>query len=130
MEQSKQAKNLPTVETLEAIGDAFNRHDLEGVMSFFADDGVFYSTSGPEAFGTRYEGREAVQAFFAGMFKHIPDIRFEATHNWVSGNMGCSQWHCTGTRPDGGRMDWWGLDVFTFRDGKVISKDSYFKQRT
>ncbi|TME31098.1 MAG: nuclear transport factor 2 family protein, partial [Chloroflexi bacterium] len=31
----------PSVETLQAITDAFNRHDLDAIMEFFADDAAF-----------------------------------------------------------------------------------------
>lgn len=37
-----------TVETLKAFLDAFNRHDLDDIMSFFADDCVLYMPRGPE----------------------------------------------------------------------------------
>jgi hypothetical protein len=42
---------MPTVSTLQAITDAFNRHDLDAIMSFFADDAVFLSPRGPEPVG-------------------------------------------------------------------------------
>jgi ketosteroid isomerase-like protein len=31
-------KRSVSVETLEAIADAFNAHDLDAIMEFFADD--------------------------------------------------------------------------------------------
>jgi len=129
MEQLKRGEELPTVETLEAICDAFNRHDLDGVMAFFAEDGVFDTPAGPEIYGGRHAGKAAVRAAFADLFAKVPDIHWEGARNWVSGNMGCSQWRRTGTQADGTRLDWLGLDIFTFRDGQVISKDTYFKIR-
>ncbi len=120
-------EQLPTVELLEAICDAFNRHDLEGVMSFFADDGVFDKPAGPEIHGARVSGKEKVRAEFAALFDAVRDLHWEGTANWVSGNMGCSQWRRTGTGKSGEKTDWLGCDLFTFRDGKIIKKDSYFK---
>lgn len=128
MEQLKpKEEQLPTIELLEAIGDAFNRHDVDGVMSFFADDGVFDKPAGPEIHGTRISGKEQVRAEFAALFQAVPDLRWEGTANWVSGNMGCSQWRRTGTSKSGEKTDLLGCDLFTFRDGKIIKKDSYFK---
>jgi ketosteroid isomerase-like protein len=128
MEQLKtQQGQLPTVELLEAICDAFNRHDLDGVMSFFADDGAFDKPAGPDIWGERHSGREAVRAEFAALFEAIPDLRWESTANWVSGDKGCSEWRRSGTAKSGERQDWMGCDLFTFRDGKIIKKDSYFK---
>lgn len=129
MEQLKPETTLPTVEILEAIGAAFNRHDLDGIMAFFAEDGVFDMPGGPDIWGTRHTGKAAIRASFAELFEKIPDIHWEGTNNWVSGEMGCSQWRRTGTMADGTRFDCMGLDIFTFREGKVISKDSYFKDR-
>ncbi len=128
MEQLKPKEaSPPTVEVLEAIGAAFNRHDLDGVMSFFADDGVFDKPAGSEINGQRISGKEAIRAEFAALFEAIPDLHWEGIDNWVSGNKGCSEWHRTGTTTAGERQDWLGLDLFTFRDGMVIRKDSYFK---
>ena len=128
MEQLKaQEDNSATIELLEAIGDAFNSHDADAVAGFFAEDGEFDKPNGPDIWGERFAGKEVIRAEFAALFEAIPDINWEPTANWVSGNMGCSQWRRTGTTSSGERQDWLGCDLFTFRDGKVIRKDSYFK---
>ena len=54
-----------TTELLQAFADAWNRHDVDAIMSFMTDDCVFESSSGPDVCGTRYAGREAVRAGFA-----------------------------------------------------------------
>ena len=38
-----------SVATLKAVLDAFNRHDLEGVLQFFADDCVLEMPRGPDS---------------------------------------------------------------------------------
>ena len=73
------------------------------------------------------ESEKELHAEFAALFEAIPDLHWEPLANWVSGHMGCSQWHRTGTTKTGERRDWLGCDLFTFRAGKVIKKDSYFK---
>jgi ketosteroid isomerase-like protein len=120
---------MVTVETLEAIADAFNRHDTDGVMSFFADDAVFETPRGPEACGRRLVGTDQVREGVAARFAGIPDVHYgEATH-FVSGDRGVSEWTLTGTTPDGERLELRGCDLWTFRGGKVIRKDSYWKLR-
>jgi hypothetical protein len=42
-------------------------------------------------------------------------------------NTGMSKWTLTGTRRDGQRIEVRGCDFYTFRDGKVTRKDSYWK---
>jgi sulfur-carrier protein len=49
------------VATLRAVLDGFNRHDLEAIMSHFADDCVFESPRGPERWGRRFVGKEEVR---------------------------------------------------------------------
>lgn len=116
-----------TVALLEAIGDAFNRHDVDGIMSFFADDGVFDQPVGGDIWGHRCSGKAEIRQAFATLFANIPDIHWEPIRNWVSGDMGCSEWRRTGTTSSGEKQDWQGCDLFTFRNGLVIKKDSYFK---
>jgi ketosteroid isomerase-like protein len=61
----------PTVSTLQAISDAFNRHDLDAIMAFFADDAVFDSPRGPDPHGRRFEGKLAVRQGLAARFSGI-----------------------------------------------------------
>ena len=50
-----------SVETLEAITDAFNAHDLDAIMEFFADDCSLDMPRGPEPWGERFMGKAAVR---------------------------------------------------------------------
>jgi taurine dehydrogenase small subunit len=117
-----------TVEMLAAFGEAWNRHDVDGIMTFMADECAFETTAGPEACGKRYEGRERVRQAFARVFAMFPDAHFGNARHFVSGERGLSEWRFTGTR-DGVKVEVDGCDVFTFRDGKIAVKSSYFKQR-
>ena len=51
-----------TTEILQAFADAWNRHDVDALMSFMTEDCVFEASAGPDVCGTRYAGREAVRA--------------------------------------------------------------------
>ena len=42
-----------TVETLRAVLDGFNRHDVDAIMEFFTDDAVFESPRGSDRWGRR-----------------------------------------------------------------------------
>jgi len=118
---------MASVEMLEAITDAFNRHDADAVMSFFTGDCVFETPRGPEPCGRRLVGAEAVREGVAARFAGIPDVHYgEGTH-WVLDDRGVSEWTLTGTTTDGERLELRGCDLWTFRDGKVVKKDSYWK---
>ena len=112
---------------LEAIADAFNQHDADAVMSFLTDDCVFETPRGPEPCGRRLVGKDAVREGVAARFAGIPDVHYGDGTHWVLGDRGVSEWTLTGTTTDGQRLELRGCDLWTFRDGKVLKKDSYWK---
>jgi len=120
-----------TTKDLDAFFEAgWNGHDVDRLMTFMTDDCVFESTAGPEACGTRHVGRERVRAAFARVFAVVPDAHFGAARHFVSGDRGLSEWLFTGTGADGRPVEVNGCDVFTFREGKIAVKSSFFKTRT
>jgi ketosteroid isomerase-like protein len=116
-----------TVETLRQLVAAFNSHDLDRVMSFFADDCVLEMPRGPEPWGKRYVGKAEVRKGLATRFEGLPDVHYSDDEHWVSGDRGVSQWTLTGTTKDGKKIRVRGCDLLQFRDGKIIRKDSYWK---
>ena len=121
---------MVTVKDLEAFGDGWNRHDVDSLMTFMADDCVFETTAGKEVCGTRYAGREQVREAFARVFKIFPDAHFGSARHFVAGDRGVSEWIFTGTTADGTKVEVKGCDVFTFRNDKIAVKESFFKNRT
>jgi ketosteroid isomerase-like protein len=116
-----------TVETLKMIADAFNRHDLDAIMEFFAEGCSMDLPRGPDAWGQRCVGKSAVREGVASRIAGLPDVHYGDDRHWVSGNLGISEWLLTGTRPDGTKVQVRGCDHWEFRGGKVIRKDSYWK---
>jgi ketosteroid isomerase-like protein len=85
---------------LEALCEAFNAHDLDAVMAYFADDGVLEMPRGPDPWGARSEGKKAVREVLAGRFQGFPDVHYgDATH-FVDANTGISKRTLTGTPPE------------------------------
>jgi len=79
-----------SVETLKAIADAFNAHDLDAIMEFFADD---CSLTCPVV---RSPGGSALRAKppcarFGHTLQSLPDVHYSDDRHWVSGNMGVSE---------------------------------------
>lgn len=120
-------KHSVTVGTLVEILDAFNRHDLDAIMSHFADDAVFDGPRGADSWGTRYEGKSAVREGLAARFTGIPDVHYSDDRHGVCGDRGFSEWLLTGTTTAGERIAARGCDLWEFRDGLVVRKDSYWK---
>lgn len=119
-----------TAEVLQRFADAWNRHDVDALMSFMTEDCVFEASAGPDVCGTRYAGRDSVRSAFVEVWTTFADARWGNARHLVVGDRGVSEWTFTGTRADGTRVEVHGCDLFTFRDGKIAVKDSYRKNRS
>jgi ketosteroid isomerase-like protein len=114
-------------DVLREVLDAFNRHDLDGIMSFFADDCVFDAPRGPDPWGRRFEGRAEVREGLGARFKGIPDVHYGDDSHFICGNRGVSEWTLTGTTVDGEPIEVRGCDLWTFRGNEIVLKNSFWK---
>ncbi len=118
------------VGALQQVLAAFNRHDLDAIMSNFADDCVFDSPRGPNPWGSRFEGKAEVRRGLAARFEGIPDVHYANDDHFACGKRGVSEWTISGTSVEGERIEVRGCDLWTFDDdGKLVRKDSFWKIR-
>ena len=80
------------VEDLKRVLEAFNRHDLDAIMSFFTDDCVFHMPRGPAPSGKGAVGKDAVRALLATRFEGLPDVHYGHDRHFVAGDRGVSEW--------------------------------------
>jgi ketosteroid isomerase-like protein len=115
--------------TLKELCAAFNAHDLDRIMALFADDCVLEMPRGDKPWGSRFEGKADVRAALAMRFAGLPDVHYGDEEHFVdeAAGTGMSKWLLTGTTREGESRKVRGCDFYTFRDGKVIRKDSYWK---
>jgi ketosteroid isomerase-like protein len=115
--------------TLDGLCDAFNAHDLDRIMTFFADDCSLDMPRGSHPYGSRFTGKPAVRAALAARFEGLPDVHYGNAEHFIdeAASTGMSKWILTGTTPEGVSREVHGCDFYTFRDGKVVRKDSYWK---
>ena len=118
-----------TRERLDELCDAFNAHDLDRIMSLFADGCILEMPRGDKPWGAWFEGKEAVRAALATRFSGLPDVHYGDAEHFVddAAGTGMSKWKLTGTLSSGKKLEVRGCDFYSFRDGKVIRKDSYWK---
>lgn len=116
-----------TVALLRGFLDAFNRHDLDAIMGYFADDCVFYMPRGAPPRGDAYHGKADVRAGLATRFAGIPDVHYGDDRHWACGDFGVSEWTLRGTAQSGQRIEVRGVDLLEFADGKITRKDSFWK---
>jgi steroid delta-isomerase-like uncharacterized protein len=119
-------------DTIAAYNDAWNAHDVDLIGSMHAPDMVFENHTA----GERAEGEHAL-AHIAGIFDSWPDIEFHTRRLYVREDLVVQEWTATATHvkplsrgemvaePSGKRIEWNGMDVIPFEDGKVKRKDVY-----
>ena len=116
-----------TEDLMKGFLDAFNRHDLDAIMDYFADECEFYMPRGEGPRGTRFVGKQAVRAGLAMRFEGIPDVHYGDDRHWAGENFGVSEWTLTGTTTAGKQLEVRGVDLLEFRNGKITRKDSFWK---
>ncbi len=115
---------------LDAFADAWNRHDVDALMSMMTDDCIFEASAGNAVDGERHEGQRGVRAAFAAVFEQFPDAHWADARHFVAGDRGVSEWTFTGTSKGGKWVEVTGCDLFTFRNGKIAIKNSFRKNRS
>jgi len=118
-----------SVDMLREFTATFNCRDLDAVMAYFTEDAVFESPRGSDPWGTRFAGKERVREGLAARFAGLPQLNYGDDDHFVVGNRGASEWTLTGTTTEGERIEVRGCDLWTFRDGLITRKDSYWKMR-
>lgn len=117
---------------IERYNEAWNRHDVDAIVSMHAPDMVFENHTA----GERVEG-EAVRGHVARIFETWPDLRFETRRLYVRDRLAVCEWTATATHsrkmdrgglvaePTGARLVWEGVDIFPVGDGLIERKDVY-----
>lgn len=110
-----------------AFLDAFNRCDLDGVMSFFAADSAVYD----EFTGAANEGLDAIRAAFTPQFEgEFGDMKFIDEDLFIDDTVGkvMASWRCT-LVVKGEPTAWRGLDLIHWRGGEITHKSTYAKTK-
>jgi len=76
------------------------------------------------------KGPDAIRAALNARFSASPDIPWTEDKTWIFGDKALSEWRVRDTAPDGSVIDTLGCDLWEFQDGKVVKKDTYYKQKT
>jgi ketosteroid isomerase-like protein len=105
---------------------AFNRNDLDTVMSFFTDDAVY-----DEFNGKSNQGKSAIRAAFAPQFNGaFGNMQFLDEDLFIDAETGkvMASWRCT-LVIKGKPTAWRGLDLLHFQGDKLVRKITYAKAK-
>ena len=110
---------------IERYFDAFNRHDIDGVMACFADDVVIIDTQ-----GARLEGHDAVRRHYSEGFAAVPDGRCALEMMAAHDGRGVAESVFTGTLTNGHRIRAMGAEVMEFANGRIREIRDYHRPTT
>ena len=113
---------------LDKWNQAWDAHDLEGVMALFHDDVLFENWTGGRA-----EGKEAVRKAWTPWFENHGGFRFTPEDTFIDEDeqkvlyRWQLDWPSFEKGFDGEPETRRGVDVIHFQDGKIIKKLTYSK---
>lgn len=115
-------------EALAAWQEAWDSHDLDGVMELFHEDVLFENWT-----GARVRGRENLRRAWAPWFMDHGDFRFTREDTFVdeAQQKALTRWHLDWPSNEKGREGERetrrGVDIISFEDGEIIEKLTYSK---
>jgi steroid delta-isomerase-like uncharacterized protein len=118
----------------QAYADAWNSHDWKKVAPFFADDAVFEAW----ASGAKYQGKEALKAYFEATVTWSKDFEIQLHHSIISGDWLAGEWTMSGTntgdipgmKVTGKKYSIQGASVMEFQNGKLKRHADYWSLLT
>lgn len=108
------------------FNEAFNRHDVTGMMRLMSDDCIFENTA-PAPDGTIYSGKEAVTQFWQDFFRDSPEAHIDIEEIFGLGNRCIMRWKYNWIDEAGKKGHVRGVDIFQVKDGFISEKFSYVK---
>ena len=116
------------VDLLARYQQAWADGDIDAIVSMTPEDGVYEASFGPDVWGERFVGHEAIRAKLVAMGVDQPGrARHEYGETHVVGDCGFALWTNVEGGPDGPRVTMHGADFYRFHDGKVAAKIAYRK---
>ena len=126
MSPTRLSKLESAMRVVLAFNEAFNRHDVEGMMRLMSDDCRFENTA-PAPDGAVYEGKEAVTRFWEAFFRESPAAHIDIEEIFGLGKRCVMRWRYDWVDADGKPGYVRGVDVFRVQDGLLTEKLSYVK---
>ena len=108
------------------FNQAFNRHDVAGMMQLMSDDCVFENTK-PAPDGAVVSGKEDVTKFWQDFFRESPQAHIEIEEIFGFGERCIMRWRYSWVDKGGEKGHVRGVDIFRVRNGFIHEKLSYVK---
>ena len=111
-------------QVLERLLAAINAHDLEAMVSCFADD---YVNETPVHPLRGFRGQEQVRINWSQIFAAVPNIQARTVRSTVDGDTLWTEWDIAGDRADGARFLMRGVVIFGVAGDTIASARFYLE---
>ena len=109
-----------------AFNEAFNRHDVAGMMQLMSDECLLeHSTPAPD--GTVCQGKDAITQFWQTFFHESPHAHMEVEEIFGLGMRCVMRWRCEWVDAAGEKQHVRGVDIFQVKNGFISEKLTYSK---
>lgn len=112
--------------TVLAFNEAFNRHDVAGMMEWMSDDCLFEDTN-PAPDGTAYSGKAEVTQYWERFFHASPAAHIDIEELFGFGERCIMRWCYSWVDAAGAQGHVRGVDVFRVKNELICEKLSYVK---
>lgn len=109
-----------------AFNEAFNRHDVAGMMALMGENVVFENTA-PAPDGSRYGGKAAVAQFWQALFRQSPGAHIKIEEIFGMGFRCVVRWRYDWEDTAGQKRHVRGADIIQVKEGLICEKLSYVK---
>lgn len=106
--------------------EAFNRHDVAGMMKLMSDDCIFENTN-PAPDGAVYSGKEVVTHFWQDFFRKSPHAHIEIEEIFSFGERCVMRWRYSWVNTGGEKRHIRGVEIFRVRNDSICEELSYVK---
>lgn len=111
-------------QVLDRLLVAINAHDLEAMVSCFAED---YTNETPVHPPRGFRGQGQVRTNWSQIFAAVPNIAARVVRSSVDGDTVWTEWDIAGDRADGSRFLMRGVVIFGVSDDTIASARFYLE---
>lgn len=108
------------------FNEAFNRHDVTGILTLMSEDCV-YEIASPPPDGTTYTGKAAIAGFWQDFFRQTPEAHTQIEEIFNTKERCILRWKSTWVDDNGETLHIRGVDIFRVEGDRIIEQLSYIK---
>jgi len=104
------------MDVVRRLHAALNAHDLDAMVSLFAED---YDSTFPAHPDRAFTGAGQVRTNWSQMFSAVPDMRATLVRDALVGDTAWTEWDWVGTLPEGAPYHMRGVIIMGTREKKI-----------